>query len=111
MRRSPSARGRRAGFYGRFVRSEAGQPTLSQQTGFPGVDHRNMWVCPKAPALTATFPAARRHRIAKLLVPYPTAEPRRIFHFLDDQGYDCNLYFIDPVERSYKVIVQKLARA
>jgi hypothetical protein len=103
--------GDRAGFYGQFVWSEAGPPTLSQVTGFPGVDPKEYEGLPESTCMTASFPAARRHRIATLLVPYPTAEPRRIFNFLDDQGYDCNLYFIDPEERSFKLVIQKLARA
>ena len=54
-----------------------------------------------------TFPKATRHRIATLLVPYPKAAPRRIFSFLDDQGYDCDLYFTDAEDRSFKVVVPK----
>jgi len=57
--------------------------------------------------LTAKFPKAIRHRIATLLVPYPTKNPRRVFSFLDDQGYDCDLYFTDADERSFKVTVPK----
>ena len=46
--------------------------------------------------LTAAYPAATRHRIATLLVPYRLDAPKRIFNFMDDQGYDADLYFTDP---------------
>ena len=58
-------------------------------------------------SLTASFPKAIRHRVATLLVPYPKAEPRRVFSFLDDQGYDCDLYFTDANEQTFKVTVPK----
>ena len=31
----------------------------------------------------------------------------RIFNFLDDQGYEVNLYLTDRNERSFKVVVPK----
>jgi hypothetical protein len=99
--------GENAGFYGQFLWSEAGVPTLTQQTGFPDVDPSEIEGLPVSTCLKATFPKAIRHRIATLLVPYPTAAPRRIFSFLDDQGYDCDLYFTDTDDRSFRVIVPK----
>lgn len=99
--------GERAGFYGKFLWSEAGQPTLSQNTGFPGVDPSEFDGLPVSTCLTARFPKAIRHRIATLLVPYPNSDPRRVFSFLDDQGYDCDLYFTDADDQSFNVIVPK----
>lgn len=99
--------GERAGFYGKFLWSEAGQPALSQHTGFPGVDPAEFEGLPVSTCLTARFPKATRHRIATLLVPYPSSAPRRVFSFLDDQGYDCDLYFTDADDQSFKVIVPK----
>jgi len=61
--------------------TEGGSPRLSQIEGLPVGSRRS-----------ARFPAARRHRIVTLQVPYPIASPRRAFHFLDDQGHDCHLY-------------------
>lgn len=103
--------GEKAGFYGQFLWSEAGPPSLAQVTGFPGVDTSEIEGLPVSTCMTATFPVATRHRIATLLVPYPASEPRRVFHFLDDQGYDCDLYFSDSEERSFKVVIEKLAKA
>ncbi|MHA3979845.1 DUF4962 domain-containing protein [Halovulum sp. GXIMD14794] len=103
--------GQKAGFYGQVLWSEAGAAKLSQETGFPGVDPSEYEGLPVSTCLTAHYPAATRHRIATLLVPYSLAEPRRVFHFLDDQGYDCDLYFTDAEERSFKIVVQKLAKA
>ena len=99
--------GERAGFYGQFLWSEAGNPTLSQETGFPGVDPSEFEGLPVSTCLHAKFPKAINHRIATLLVPYPLSAPRRVFSFLDDQGYDCDLYFTDADDRSFKVVVPK----
>ncbi|WP_245624131.1 DUF4962 domain-containing protein [Jannaschia donghaensis] len=96
-----------AGFYGQVLWSEAGTPTLSQETGFPNVDPVDYEGLPVSTCLTARYPKATRHRIATLLVPYPKAAPRRVFSFLDDQGYDCDLYFTDADDRSFKVVVPK----
>ncbi|SDJ55028.1 DUF4962 domain-containing protein [Aliiruegeria lutimaris] len=101
--------GEKAGFYGEVLWSEGGAPVLSQETGFPGVDKSEIEGLPISTCLTARFPKATRHRIVTLLVPYPKAEPRRIFHFIDDQGYDADLYFTDPDENTFKVVVKKLA--
>ena len=99
--------GERAGFYGQILWSEAGAPTLTQNTGFPDVDPAEIKGLPESTCLTARFPKAIRHRIATLIVPYPLSAPRRIFSFLDDQGYDCDLYFTDAEDRSFKVVVPK----
>ena len=99
--------GERAGFYGQFLWSEAGNPTITQTTGFPDVDPSEFEGLAQSTCLKATFPKAIRHRIATLLVPYPLAKPRRIFSFLDDQGYDCDLYFTDSQDRSFRVVVPK----
>jgi len=102
--------GQRAGFYGQVIWSEAGAPDLSQETGFPGVDPAEYDGLPVSTCLTARYPAASRHRIVTLIVPYPLAAPRRIFHFMDDQGYDADLYFTDADDNTFKVVVKKLAR-
>ncbi|WP_176086561.1 DUF4962 domain-containing protein [Martelella sp. HB161492] len=103
--------GEKAGFYGKFLFSEAGEPTLSQVTGYADVDPEEIKGLPVSTHLRATFPRADRHRIATLIVPYPAAEPRRVFSFIDDQGYDCDLYFTDADENSFRVVVKKKARA
>jgi len=99
--------GEKAGFYGQFLWSEAGAPEITQNTGFPDVDEADYKDLPVSTCLTAKFPKAIRHRIATLLVPYPAKDPRRVFSFLDDQGYDCDLYFTDADERSFKITVPK----
>ncbi|WP_299935818.1 DUF4962 domain-containing protein [uncultured Pelagimonas sp.] len=103
--------GEKAGFYGEVLWSEGGKPEITQETGFPGVDMSEVEGLPISTCMTASYPAAKRHRIATLLVPYRKTDPKRIFHFLDDQGYDCDLYFTDADENSFKVVVQKLAKA
>ncbi len=99
--------GEKAGFYGQLLWSEAGAPELSQFTGFPDVDAVDYEGLPVSTCLTAKFPKAIRHRIATLIVPYPVSAPRRIFSFLDDQGYDCDLYLTDAEDRSFRVVVPK----
>lgn len=103
--------GERAGFYGQFLWSEAGPGQLEQVTGFPDVDAKDYEGLPISSHLNATFPKAKRHRIATLLVPYKKDNPKRIFTFLDDQGYDCVLYFTDAEEKSFRLSIQKLAKA
>ncbi len=99
--------GEKAGFYGQILWSEAGAAQLSQVTDFPDVDPVDYEGLPVSTCLTARYPKAVRHRIATLIVPYPVNSPRRIFSFLDDQGYDCDLYFTDADDRSFKVVVPK----
>lgn len=103
--------GDKAGFYGQFIWSESGAPEITQIEGFPEVDKSELEGCDDHYHLKATFGASKRHRIASLIVPYPIKKPRRIFHFVDDQGYDCGLYFTDSQERTFKVNIQKLAKA
>lgn len=101
--------GEQAGFYGQVVWSEAGKPELTQETGFPGVDPSEFESLPVSTCLHAQYPASTRHRIATLLVPYKLDEPKRIFNFMDDQGYDADLYFTDADENTFKVVMKKLA--
>jgi hypothetical protein len=101
--------GEKAGFYGQVVWSEAGKPVITQETGFPGVDPSEYEGLPVSTCLKAHYPASTRHRIATLLVPYKLDDPKRIFNFLDDQGYDADLYFTDADENTFRVVMKKLA--
>lgn len=101
--------GEKAGFYGQVVWSEAGKPTISQTTDFPDVDPADYEGLPVSTFLTAHYPAATRHRIATLLVPYKLDAPKRVFNFMDDQGYDADLYFTDADENTFKIVMKKLA--
>ena len=103
-------RGQTAGFYGQVIWSEGGAPELSQETGFPGVDPAEFEGLAQSTCLRAQYPKAARHRIATLLVPYKLASPKRIFHFMDDQGYDADLYFSDPEDNTFRVVMKKLAK-
>lgn len=101
--------GKRAGFYGQVVWSESGKPEIVQETGFEGVDPADYEGLPVSTVLKAKYPAATRHRIATLLVPYKLDAPKRVFNFMDDQGYDADLYFTDADEKTFKVVMKKLA--
>lgn len=99
--------GDKAGFYGKVLWSEGGDGVLTQVTGFPDVDPKDFEGLHQSTHLNIKFPASTRHRIAVLLVPHKLDAPKRIFNFLDDQGYDVNLYLTDTNERSFKVVVPK----
>jgi len=99
--------GEKAGFYGKVLWSEGGDGTLSQVTGFPDIDPEDYEGLDVSTHLNISFPASTRHRIAVLLVPHKRDTPKRIFNFMDDQGYDVNLYLTDADERSFKVVVPK----
>ncbi|PIB23118.1 alginate lyase [Amylibacter kogurei] len=103
--------GEKAGFYGQVVWSEGGKPEITQETGFPGVDKSDFEGLPVSTCLTAHYPANTRHRIATLLVPYRLDAPKRVFNFMDDQGYDADLYFTDSDEHTFKVVMKKLANS
>ena len=68
---------------------------LHQTQGFEGVDEAEIAGLAKHWRLAAEVPAARRHSLVTLLVPYPRESPRRILHFIDDQGFSWNIYFVD----------------
>ena len=104
-------RGEHSSIYGKFLWSEAGQPQIEQTTGFPGVDPDEVKGLAESTHVRAAFPAARCHRIATLLVPHLSSAPSRIFHFLDDQGYDCELYFTGADDHSFKVVIPKSFQA
>jgi hypothetical protein len=99
--------GKRAGFYGKILWSEGGEGSLSQVTGYPGVEPSDYDGLDQSTHLNIAFPASTRHRVATLLVPYRLEAPKRVFNFLDDQGYDVNLYLTDAQERSFKVVIPK----
>jgi len=99
--------GDRAGFYGQFVYSSSGRPELSQEEGFSGVDPAEIEGLSKSWHLKAHFPRANAHIIATLLVPYPKSTPKRLFQFIDDQGYTANLYITDSDDRQFKIVIPK----
>ena len=103
--------GEKAGFYGQVVWSEAGKPQISQETGYADVNPTDYEGLPVSTVLKAHYPAATRHRIATLLVPYKLDAPKRIFNFMDDQGYDADLYFTDPEEHTFRIVMKKLANS
>ncbi|MGI9488004.1 MAG: DUF4962 domain-containing protein [Geminicoccaceae bacterium] len=99
--------GEKAGFYGQFVYSSSGRPELSQEEGFSGVDPAEFEDLAKSCHLEARFPEANEHIIATLLVPYPKSAPKRLFQFIDDQGYTANLYITDSDDQQFKIVIPK----
>jgi hypothetical protein len=99
--------GKQAGLYGHFVFSSAGKPVLHQQQGFPDVDPAEIEGLPRQWYLAAETPAARQHNLVTLLVPYAIDEPMRVLHFIDDQGFSTDLYFVDEDDREFSVVLPK----
>lgn len=99
--------GKQAGLYGHFVFSSAGKPVLRQHQGFPDVDPAEIEGLPLQWHLTAEAPAARQHNLVTLLVPYALNEPARVLHFIDDQGFSTDLYFVDEKDQEFSVVLPK----
>ncbi len=99
--------GRQAGLYGHFVYSSAGKPVLRQQQGFPDVDPAEIEGLPLQWHLAAETPAARQHNLVTLLVPYALDQPSRVLHFIDDQGFSTDLYFVDENDQEFSVVLPK----
>jgi len=99
--------GKKAGFYGEVVWSSSGTPTLEQAQAFDGVDPSEYDGLPVSSLLTARFRKSKTHRIATLLVPHRIGQETRIFNFIDDQGFDCGLYFTDAEENSFRIVIPK----
>jgi hypothetical protein len=99
--------GTKAGLYGHFVLSTAGKPALRQVEGFPGVDEPEIRGLAEHWHLEAEVPPAARHSLVTLLVPYPLDAPRRVLHFIDDQGFSWDLYCVDEDDREFSLVVPK----
>jgi hypothetical protein len=99
--------GRQAGLYGHFVFSSAGKPALRQEQGFPGIDPTEIEGLPQQWHLTAETPSAKRHNLVTLLVPYALNDPMRVLHFIDDQGFSTDIYFVDEDDREFSVVLPK----
>jgi hypothetical protein len=99
--------GKQAGLYGHFVFSNAGKPALRQQEGFPDVDPTEIEGLPLQWHLAADVPAAKQHNLVTLLVPYALDNPSRVLHFIDDQGFSTDLYFVDEDDREFSIVLPK----
>ncbi|MNL48668.1 hypothetical protein D3C87_1715450 [compost metagenome] len=99
--------GQKAGFYGQFVFSSAGIPQIAAVEGFPNIDPKEFEGLDIHHHVCATVPAATRHRLVTLLVPYSLKEPKRIFSFIDDQGFSTDIYFSDVDDERFKLSLPK----
>ncbi|ALA16874.1 MULTISPECIES: DUF4962 domain-containing protein [unclassified Chelatococcus] len=99
--------GAKAGLYGQFVLATAGPPKLTEVVGFPGIDPAEYEGLPLHHHLRADVPAARKHTLVTLLVPYPRGDARRIFSFIDDQGFTSDVYFTDVDDRRFRIVLPK----
>lgn len=99
--------GERAGLYGQFVFSTSGPAEVRQREGFEGVEPAELEGLDTQYYVEASLPAANQHTLVTLLVPYPLSEPRRIFHFIDDQGFSADLYFTDVDDNQLRIVIPK----
>ncbi|MCR4265418.1 alginate lyase [Nitratireductor sp. ZSWI3] len=99
--------GRKAGFYGQFVFSSAGMPQITAIEGFTGIDPAEHEGLDVHHHVCAEVPAAVSHRLVTLLVPYSLKEPKRIFSFIDDQGFSTDIYFTDVDDCRFKLSIPK----
>ena len=99
--------GQRVGLYGQVVYANSGKPALSAVAGFPGVDEREIAGLAQHYHVAAEIPAAHKFSLVTLLVPYALEAPQRVLHFIDDQGYDVRISFMDTAEREYTVTLAK----
>ncbi len=99
--------GERAGFYGQFVFSSAGAPTISAVHGFPDIDPADTEGLDQHHHVRASVPAAQSHVLVTLLVPYALDAPKRIFSFIDDQGFATDIYFNDVDDQRFKLTIPK----
>jgi hypothetical protein len=99
--------GERAGLYGQFVFSTAGPAEIKLVEGFEGVDPADIEGLATQYHIEATLPSATKHTLVTLLVPYSLREPRRVFHFVDDQGFSADLYFTDVDDNQLRIVIPK----
>ncbi|GLQ55296.1 DUF4962 domain-containing protein [Devosia nitrariae] len=100
-------RGERAGFSGQFIFSSNGAPRISVVEGFPGIDPAETEGLETHHHLRAEIEAATKHVLVTLLVPYALDAPKRIFSFIDDQGFATDIYFTDVDDRRFKLTLAK----
>lgn len=99
--------GEKAGFYGQFVFSSAGTPHINAVEGFPDIDAKELEGLATQHHICATIAPAIKHRLVTLLVPYDLKEPKRIFSFIDDQGFSTDIYFSDVDDERFKLSFPK----
>ncbi|MBP1842882.1 hypothetical protein J2046_001136 [Rhizobium petrolearium] len=100
-------KGQKAGFYGQFVFSSAGAPQIVAVEGFPDIDPAELEGLERHHHVRATAPASTSHSLVTLLVPYSLKEPKRIFSFIDDQGFSTDIYFTDVDDQRFKLTLPK----
>jgi Heparinase II/III-like protein/Domain of unknown function (DUF4962) len=96
-----------AGLIGQMVYASSGRPKATAVAGFPGIDAAEIKGLAEHFHVSIETPAARRASLVTLLVPHPRAAPLRILHYIDDQGYEARVTFVDAQDREYVVVVPK----
>ena len=97
--------GERAALTGQFVMSSAGALDVAVVQGFPGVAPEETAKLAQHCHVAATTPPATHHTLVTLLVPFARATPRRVLHFIDDQGHGASVSFVDEEGVEYKIVL------
>ena len=101
--------GERAGLTGQFVWSSAGALDVAVVQGFPDIPPDEIKGLAQHCHIAATTPSATRHTLVTLLVPFPLSAPRRILHFIDDQGHGVHVSFVDEDGVEYKIGLERVS--
>jgi hypothetical protein len=106
-RRSFRVAGNLAGLAGEVIYCSSGAPALSSRMGFDDVDGAEIeGLAPHYHVQVAT-PSSAQHTLAVLLTPHRIGESKRLFNFIDDQGFATHLYFQDAANFSFSVTLDK----
>jgi len=55
-----------------------------------------------------SFASALTHRVVTLVHPYRNVEKKSLYTFVDDQGFNLNVYVTDEDDHSFKLEVPKV---
>lgn len=99
--------GERAGLAGEFVFCSSGEVSLENRPAFADVSDEELNGLVRHSFLVGSTPKATKHSIVTLLTPYRKGNGKRVFNFIDDQGFATNMYFQDETGETYTVKVPK----
>jgi hypothetical protein len=81
---------------------------VSNAEGFEGVDKKDYDGLDMNYVGEFSFAPAKTHRIVTLVQPYRRGEKQSLYTFVDDQGFNLNVYVTDEYDHSFKLEVPKV---
>ena len=82
--------------------------SISNAEAFDGVDPKEVEGLPMNYVGEFAFEPAKTHRVVTLVNPYRKGEKKSLYTFVDDQGYNLNVYVTDEDDNSFKLEVPKV---